>query len=201
MAFFYPVFLFFVTSFTLWFRNILFTPFSNFEVLWILIPVYLGLVTAEMFQEKKGTSIGNAISNSIIILWGGVDFLRITINGIVTGSGSNFLGKLVIAVLIVSYGLLILYLGLRASGLVKHIGRVRWACYSIIVFAPLYYTNTLFSWKYLAGAIIFSPLFYLAVYLIDKFTPDPKAFVEDLKEATGSDKSQSYSRYGNSGRT
>src|SRR3989344_7813262 len=183
MAIFYSSFIFIFDSFKLWFSNIFVTPFSNFEALWILVPIYLGLVITEIFQEKKGTSMGNAISNSIIILWGGVDFLRTTINRITFGPDPRFFGKLAIATMIVLYGLVILVLGIKAKEIIKYIGRVRWACYFIIIFTPLYYTQIPLSLKYIFGAVIFAPLFYLSLYLLDKFTPDPQAFVEDIREA------------------
>lgn len=166
-------------SFRLWIHNLFLTPFQNLEVLWILVPVYLGLLVAELYQEKKGTSMGNAMSNSIIVLWGGVDFLRITINSL-DKFDLHFFSKLLISAIILVYGITILIIGFKAKEVIRYIGRIREVCYCIIIFAPLYYANVQLSWSYLFGAVFYFPLFYLAVHIIDKFVPDPQALVRDI---------------------
>ena len=44
-------------------------PVYNLEMLWIIIPTYLNWIFADFFQEKKGTSLGNAISNAKVNLY------------------------------------------------------------------------------------------------------------------------------------
>ncbi|MBS3106405.1 hypothetical protein J4419_01955 [Candidatus Woesearchaeota archaeon] len=171
-------------SFRLWLHNLFIGPFSNFDIFWILAPVYISLIITEIFQEKKGTSLGNATSNSVIALWGGVDFLRITMKG-VTGFTAIAIGKFAIAVVILLYGVFILTLGIRGSELLKRVARVREVSYAIIIFAPLYYTQVQMSSLYLFGAVAFFPLFYLALHLFDQLLPDPASLKKDRGE-TGS---------------
>ena len=172
-------------SFTLWLYNLFVAPFTNLEIFWILAPVYVGLFLAEFFQEKKGTSLGNAISNSVIALWGGIDFLRITVHIITTTAFTiDTFKRIFICILIISYGLYIIYLGVKVKGITKYLGRIREVSYIIIVFAPIYYTDSKLTIQYIFGAVAFFYLFYLGLEIINQFTPDPAAFVQDLKEAS-----------------
>jgi hypothetical protein len=170
-------------TFKLWLYNIFISPFSNFEVFWVLTPVYIGMLLAELFQEKRGTSMGNAISNSVVVLWGGIDFLRLTVNAIGHGeSGWHLWVRLSIALAIIGYGIFIIIAGLRAKSLIKHVGRIREVSYCIIIFAPLYYAGSTLTLEYLFGAVVYFPIFYFTLEFVDMFLPDPKAFVMDAKE-------------------
>jgi hypothetical protein len=180
------ILLFIWSSFKIWLYNIFIAPFKNLEVLWILIPVILGLILTEMFQEKKGTSRGNAISNSVIVLWGGIDFLRVTINAILKSQfDAQFLGKIIIALAIIGYGIIIIIIGLKGNNLIKIIGRVREVSYCIMIFAPLYYAKASITWTYMFGVFAYFIIFYIVLELIDEFIPDPKAFIDDAREAAG----------------
>jgi hypothetical protein len=172
------VFYFVFDSFKLWLTNIFSAPFSNYEIFKILVPVYIGLFLAEFFQEKKGTSRGNAISNSVIVLWGGMDFF---ISALKDGAD---IFKLAIAAVIILYGFYIIVAGFMDKEIIKYIGRIREVSYFIIVFAPLYYTDTQLSFSYIFGAVVFFYIFYRALEVIDKFIPDPKALLDDMKEAS-----------------
>lgn len=176
---------FIFNSFVLWLSNIFVTPFTNLEVLWILIPIYLSLVISEYFQEKKGTSRGNAISNSVIVLWGGIDFLKQTLNNTSDINSFTHTGKLVIAICILIYGATILISGFLDLTLIKNIGRIFIVAYFVIIFTPIFYTETALTFSYIFGVILFFPLFYFVVNMADKYMPDPKALIDDLKEASG----------------
>jgi hypothetical protein len=98
-------------SFKLWLETIFVAPTRNFNMLWILIPIYLGWIFADFFQEKKGTSLGNAISNATIALWAGIDWIRTTVNGIIAGAETHWaamLAKSLVALLVVFYAVLII---------------------------------------------------------------------------------------------
>ncbi|HIH24985.1 TPA: hypothetical protein HA251_08180, partial [Candidatus Woesearchaeota archaeon] len=191
--------LFVWSSFLLWLSNIFIVPFRNVEMLWILVPVYLGMVLSEIFQEKHGTSMGNAISNSVVVFWGGIDFLRITVNSVLRNGFVLFdTVKLAIALAIIAYGIIILVAGLMAKTAIKRYARIRVVSYCIIIFAPIYYSVGTLNWSYLFGAALFFPIFYGFMELFDKFLPDPAAFRLDNEAAIGGkdrfDSDTSYSR-------
>src|SRR3989344_2339350 len=56
--------------------HLFFISFMNKDTIWIIIPIWLSWFFAEFFQEKKGTSFGNAISNGVVPLWVGIDWMR-----------------------------------------------------------------------------------------------------------------------------
>lgn len=180
------VLLFVWSSFLLWLSNIFVVPFRNFEILWILVPVYLGMILSEIFQEKHGTSMGNAISNSVIVFWGGIDFLRITVNSALRDGFVLFDAvKLIIALAIIAYGVIILVAGLMAKTAIKRYARIRVVSYCIIIFAPIYYSAGTLDWSYMFGAVVFFPIFYGVMELFDIFLPDPVAFKLDNEAASG----------------
>lgn len=58
------------------FWNILISPIKHPELLWVLIPVYANWIIGDIYQKRKGTQIGNAISNGFVALWVGLDLGR-----------------------------------------------------------------------------------------------------------------------------
>jgi len=173
----------------LWTHTIFVLPFTNPEMLWLLVPVWLGWFFSEFFQEKKGTSIGNAISNAVIVLWGSIDCSRQTVNLIVkhtiAGFWNLFLRFFIIAI-VFAYGAFIVVLGWKGRKLTKRIGRIRVVTYVFAVFAPVFYNATPLSWQHVLSAVLFFPLFYFAIELIDKYTPNPKAIAEGEEKGSSS---------------
>lgn len=178
----------------LWAHTIFVLPFENPDMLWLLVPVWLGWFFAEFFQEKKGTSLGNAISNAVIVLWGSIDCSRQTVNLIaehaITGFWNISLRFLIIA-LVFAYGVFIVVMGWKGRKIIKRIGRIREVTYVFAVFAPVFYNATPLNWQHLIAAVLFFPIFYFAIELIDKYTPNPRALREDENEESSSSASTS----------
>ena len=42
---------------------------------------HLNWISTEIFQEKIGTGLGNAISNATVIFWVSIDWTRLLVNG------------------------------------------------------------------------------------------------------------------------
>ncbi len=154
-------------------------PFDNLESLWVLIPIYLGMMIADVFQEKRGTSMGNAISNSLIPFWGGIDFLRITFRS--WDGGWVDIIKIVLASVIILYGVVIVVVGIYGNEIIKKIGRIREVSYVIIMSVPIYYDIIEFDWHYLVGALMFFPIFYFFFEIVMRFLPDTKALLDEVK--------------------
>jgi ABC-type multidrug transport system fused ATPase/permease subunit len=174
--------------FKLWLYTIFAAPFLNLSMLWVLIPVWLGWFFAEFFQEKIGTSMGNAISNATIVLWGAIDCTRQTTRLMSNGTISSFwdvFARFSLIGFIFLYGIVIITLGLKGKKIIKSIGRVREVTYFFAIFVPVLYGFMSLSWIHILASIIFFPLFYFAIELIDRFTPNPKAIVEDMQDAGG----------------
>jgi hypothetical protein len=181
--------LYFWSLFKLWIHTIFVTPFTTLDMLWLLVPIWLGWFFAEFFQEKVGTSMGNAISNSVIIIWGSIDCARQTVRlmgeGTLVSTLDIIIRFFIIAVLL-GYGVAIIVLGLKGNKVIKYIGRIREVTYIFAIFAPIFYGALPLTVNHMIAALLFFPLFYFAIELIDRYTPNPKAVVEDLEEAGGS---------------
>lgn len=174
-------------TFRLWLHTIFVAPWQNFDMLWVLLAIYLGWIFADFFQEKRGTSLGNAISNGVVALWAGIDWIRAIFRAYSAGlkiTPTELAGKLVLAAFVLFYGLMIIYYGIKAKPLTKYIGRIREVTYVLIIFTPVIYSVTLLDFRLLLGTIIFFPIFYYFVELLDHFIPDPQSIKEDLKLVT-----------------
>ncbi len=164
--------------FKLWLTTLFITPFKFTDMLWLLIPIWTTWFFAEFFQEKHGTSMGNAITNSVVVIWGSIDCTRQTVSLI--GSGvltaiSDIIFRFTIIVCILGYGITIIFLGLTGHKIIKYIGRVREVTYAFAMFTPVFYNATPLTVNHIIAVILFFPLFYFAIELIDRYTPNPKA--------------------------
>ncbi|MFH0870258.1 MAG: hypothetical protein V1866_04345 [archaeon] len=160
-------------------------PFQNLDMLWLLVPVWLAWFFAEFFQEKVSTSLGNAMSNAIIILWGSIDCSRQTIRLIGEHAIAGFLNiflRFFIITVIFAYGLLIIMLGWKGNKVIKAIGRIREITYVFVIFVPVFYNASKLTLNHLVAAVLFFPIFYFVIELMDRYIPDPKAVVEDMDE-------------------
>lgn len=161
-------------------------PLKNLEMLWIIIPIWCAWIFSEFFQEKKGTSFGNAITNGAVMLFVGIDWAKHIMHQINAGSlslGSEAIAKLSIAAVIIVFGLFIVYLGIRARSFVRVIGRVRETTYLTLMFSPIVYGVVDFSLHNLIIILFFFPVFYLMVEILDKVLPTPKTFKVEEEES------------------
>lgn len=191
---------FFINAFKDWI-SIFTAPLQNVDMLWILIPVYLGWAFTEFYQEKKGTSFGNAVSNGIIVLWVGMDWTRTTFNLVRNGSftANSFLyTKFAIAAVMFFYGLFIIVNAIKTSSKTSYLGRIRLVTYAILMFTPIFYDAIPITFSVIISMVIFFPLFYVIVEILDFIIPDPKALQEDLTKQQSEQQVQlnQYQQYG-----
>ncbi|MBS3177035.1 hypothetical protein J4457_07435 [Candidatus Woesearchaeota archaeon] len=159
-------------GFFLYWLSILFIlPFGNLDVLWILIPIWLNLVFTDLFQEKRGTSLGNAITNGAVMLWVGIDWARFLIRNFSDFSGI-FAFKVVICTILVIAGFMIIVEGIKGKKVIQRIARCRETSYVMIVLSPLIYNIIQPSWKYFFAIIVFLPVFYFIFEFFDRLVPD-----------------------------
>jgi hypothetical protein len=168
------------------------SPIAKLEILWIIAPIWLSWFFAEFFQEKKGTSFGNAISNGIVPFFVGLDWARFITNEIIDGTAkfnSVVFIKYALCLAVVAYGVSIIILGIKAKKFVQVYGRVRETTYALLVLSPVVYGIIDISWKFLFIVILFFPVFYYLIELIDRILPDPRIYEFDK---SGSSKDDGY---------
>ena len=161
-------------------------PLQNSDMLWLLIPVYVGWGFTEFYQEKRGTSLGNAITNGAIPLLVGFGWSRqVVTQGTQTGMYDHvFFTKLGIALLAFLYGLFVIYRGVKSpEGNVRFFGRIRMVTYLVVVLTPIYYGALEPSIELFAAILLFFPLYYGIIELIDVFVPDPRSIVQEQRDA------------------
>ena len=185
----------------LWINTLFIIPVKKPDMLWILLPIWIGWFLAEFFQEKKGTSMGNAISNAVIVGWGSIDWVRQTVSFIADKVLIGFWDiavRFFMAAIVFGYGVLIVYLGLKGKEMIKYIGRIREVTYVFAMFTPVFYKAIPFSVEHIIATILFFPVFYFVIELIDQKTPDSKAVLEEAQGLSGngnnSNSSNSYSQ-------
>jgi hypothetical protein len=173
------------TIFKLWLNTIFVVPFQTVDMLWLLVPIWLSWFFSEFFQEKRGTSMGNAITNSVIVFWGSVDWARQTVNLITKAVIKGFLNissRFFLIAVVFAYSMTIIVLGIKGNPIIKKIARIRVVTYVFVVFTPVLYNKIPLTLNHIAAAVIFFPLFYYVIELTAYIFPNPKAIEERTTE-------------------
>ncbi len=168
-------------------------PLQKPDMLWIIVPVWGVWIFSEFYQEKKGTSFGNAISNGATMLFVGVDWMRYVIRQIASGEvilAAKSIALLAVAGAVLFYGLSIIILGIKGRRLAKVVGRVRETTYFMVMFSPVIYGVKDLTVGIGIVIAAFFPLFYILVEIIDRLLPTPQAF--DLDEESSLDKEMQF---------
>lgn len=189
MTWYIDVALYFWDLLKTWLNTLFITPFQTHDMLWLLVPLWIAWFFAEFFQEKSGTSLGNAMSNAVVILWASIDCTQRTVMLISQGTLTNVLDLVLrfsLITILFTYGAVIMILGWKGHDIIRKIGRSREVTYIFAIFVPVFYNVIPFSVNHLLAAIIFFPLFYFLIELIDHYTPDPEAIKKDKGESSGS---------------
>jgi hypothetical protein len=162
-------------------------PFENAEIFWILIPVWINFLIADFYQEKRGTGLGNAISNGAAMLLVGVDWVRYLVRNIPEQFSWILFIKFALGVIVAIFGLLIIIEGAKGKQVIQKIARIRQTSYVMLVLSPIIYGAAELTWKYLGAIIIFFPLFYWIFEIIDRILPDPKSIAKKEEGGLGLD--------------
>ena len=171
-------------------------PLKDFNMLWIIIPLYLNWIFTEFYQEKKGTSFGNAISNGVTLLWVGADWGKTTVAAFTSGAiglDATFAVKLAVALMTLAYGLLIIILGIRVQKVGHYLGRIRVVTYFALMLTPIFYGAVQPELLTITAILLFLPVFYLIVEVIDRLAPTPKAFEDENMPGAGMGASSDFS--------
>lgn len=172
---------FFWNLFLDWIKTLFIIPFQNLEMLWLLVPVWLAWFFSEFYQEKVGTSIGNAITNAVVIVWASIDCARQTVSQIKELSSIDIFFRFALLLMLFVYGYIIIRLGIQGDKKVTHIGRIRNVTYVFAMFVPIYYNAIPLTLTHILASIIFFPVFYFVIEVIDRITPNPKAIIVDME--------------------
>jgi hypothetical protein len=175
-------------------------PLKNWEILWIIIPIWINFIFTEVFQEKKGTGLGNAVTNGAILLWVGIDWIRFLIRQI-TENEEIFswiiIGKLGLCLLVLALGGFIIWYGIQGKKYIALIGRVRETTYVTLMFSPIVYGVYDLTWQVILSMLIYFPFFYFAIEFLDKVTPTPKTYGgggdDDISSLSSSSDSMDFS--------
>lgn len=175
------IFSFFLSLLQTWLYAF-YVSFTNSETIWIIIPIWLSWFFTEFFQEKEGTSFGDAISNGVVPFWVGIDWMRqltlqVTSNEI--SLSSLVFVKYAISILILAYGFTIIAFGIKGKDFIKYFGRIREVTYILAVLTPFIYGLIIPNYKYFLSIIIFFPIFYFIIEFIDRLTPEPVIYKKE----------------------
>jgi hypothetical protein len=157
-------------------------PFMNFELLWVVIPVYFQWFLTSTFQEKKETAFGNAMVNGFVCMWVGLDWSKTLYQEIVEGSASIEAFRLILSIALIIYGLFIFIQSFRGRRIVKYIGRVREVYYFIIVLTPIFYTIVPVDLITIGAILLGLPISYLVSGLFARYVPYPRGEIEQSEE-------------------
>ena len=78
------------------------------------------------------------------------------------------------------YGFSIIIFGIKTKEFVHIYGRIREVTYVFVMFSPIMYGIIELNWKFLLAILLFFPVYYFFIEMIDRLTPNPKVY--DLDE-------------------
>ncbi|MFH0869234.1 MAG: hypothetical protein V1839_03340 [archaeon] len=160
------------------FWDILSAPVKNPDMLWIIVPIYLNWIFTDYYQERKGTDFGNAITNGVVTLWVGVDWIRQAIKGAVFNV--TLASKIGISVFFIIYGLTIMIMSAKAKKIAHYIGRIREVSYVAIVLTPIFYGVISINWTTIGAVLLFFPIWYGIAEIFNRLLPAPKSEEEQF---------------------
>lgn len=167
-------------------------PASKLDVLYILVPVYINWLVNDYYQERKGTSLGNAAANGFVAVWVGIDWFRTMIPrmGYYTMFSFSWMFlafKFLVAIAVLIYGITVMRYAIEGNPIAKKIGKIREISYICLVFTPFVYdlikvkapTFMEFLPTFI-GVILFFPVFYFIVdYIMVEILPAPATEFEE----------------------
>ncbi len=147
---------------------------KNFDMAFVLIPIYLGWFISDYYQERKGTDLGNAMANGFMGLWVGIDWMRNSY-GIYQESGAflSLFAKGILAFAMLFYAFTIMRKAASGQKIVQYIGRIREVSYFAIMLTPIVYEVIPFDGLTLAAAVLFFPVVYGLAELVDYYILPP----------------------------
>jgi len=154
------------------FLKIFISTLTNIEIIWITYPVYITWFAMEFLVERKEIKYSHSLANSIIFSWVSIDWLR----DLYLNNELNDYNKLIITLFFLFLSLFILIASIKRKKIAKLLGKTGFFSYFQIMFTPFIYGIIEFNYINFLSVIIFFPLIYIAVYVIDKLLPE---FIEE----------------------
>jgi len=154
------------------FSTIFISTLTNVEIIWVTYPVYITWFAMEFLVERKELRYSHSLANSIIFSWVSIDWLR----HLYLDHELNDYNKLIITLFFLFLSLFILIASIKRKKIAKILGKTGFFSYFQIMFTPLIYGIIEFNYIDFLSIIIFFPLIYITVYVIDKLLPE---FVEE----------------------
>ena len=154
------------------FSTIFISTLTNIEIIWITYPIYITWFAMEFLVERKEIKYSHSLANSIIFSWVSIDWLR----DLYLNNELNDYNKLIITLFFLFLSLFILIASIKRKKIAKLLGKTGFFSYFQIMFTPFIYGIIEFNYINFLSVIIFFPLIYIAVYVIDKLLPE---FIEE----------------------
>ena len=180
LSIFSSVFFFFWDNFLYW-LSIFAAPIKEPEMFWVIVPIWINWFLTEFYQEKYGTSFGNAVGNGAIAIFASVDWTRYIYRLYADGQIDLTFGvflKFLMAMAVFVYGAFVIIAGIKIKRIVFFIGRVRWVTYILLMFTPIVYNVVRMDLRTLSVILVFFPLYYWTIEFFDRITPEPKIYRE-----------------------
>jgi len=154
------------------FLTIFISTLTNVEIIWVTYPIYITWFAMEFLVERKEIKYSHSLANSIIFSWVSIDWLR----HLYLYHELNDYNKLIITLFFLFLSLFILIASIKRKKIAKILGKTGFFSYFQIMFTPFIYGTIEFNYIDFLSVIIFFPLIYISVYVIDKLVPE---FIEE----------------------
>ena len=140
-------------------------PFTDINVFWTLIPVYLNWILSEIFFEFERNNFQSAFSNGFAALWVGLDWFR------VLGFPFNWDYRAIIAVFMTLYGLFIMIEAGRGKSIARYVGRVREMTFAVIFLTPVLHGLISIDIEMILAGVVIYVLMMIIAFVGKRFVP------------------------------
>ncbi len=153
------------------------------ELLWLIIPVWLNWLITEYFQERKGTSYGNAVTNGFVMFWVGLDSTRTIVENYAQKAVSVSLASVVMVIMMLGYGTLVMHQAIQGKKTAHLLGRIREVTYLSTIAIGIINGVVVVDANTIIAMVVFFPVFYIGMEIFLRLLPAPlEERIEEIEE-------------------
>lgn len=153
------------------------------DLLWLIIPVWLNWLITEYFQERKGTSYGNAVTNGFVMFWVGLDSTRTIVENYAQKAVSVSLASVVMVIMMFGYGTLVMHQAIQGKKIAHLLGRIREVTYLSTIAIGIINDAVTVDVHSIIALVVFFPVFYIGMEIFLRMLPPPlEERIEEVEE-------------------
>ncbi len=152
---------------------------KDWNMIFVIAPIYLNWISTDYFQEFRGTGFRNAISNGVMGAWVCISWIRTAVMvHIAEPNIALLVGKILVSMAIFTYAIFVVKESYKGRSIVHLIGRSREISYLALMITPIIHSVIPLEWITLLAILLLFPVFYGLVDFLEFTILSPPKFRE-----------------------